>query len=432
MNMQSREQVVPIERGIGRINRFNTHWPMHIESVPRYAALFWSLVVFMPVGMNYLAFFLLVASMLFDRTRMTRWQRVRRHPMFWPMAVFAGVTLVVLVLQPRYYPQTPSNLWHAARIVATLALALALEREDALWAMRGFLLAALCAGAIIAAHLLVGLPVELPWHNLLVYEGNKSISNAILIALVVGSALVVAIDVRGWRRMACLAIVLAGLAAVVLVLPNRTSLLIILVAGLGSALHLWRQRRYLSGWIVASAIVIGAAIVLSVPAVRQPLTQGVSEIHQALVGKVLRSSWNIRVQLARYTFDMVLERPMLGWGIGSWNDEWRRRAPAQIADINMPHDDLLWMGAQAGVIGAASWLALMLSACLVGWRRRDLVGRLAFVAAAAMLFSALVNSATRDAAIGLSLLWVVGLYLRLASEPGFELALLRSRANMTR
>ena len=101
--------------------------------------------------------------------------------------------------------------------------------------------------------------------------------------------------------------------------------------------------------------------------------------------------------------------------------------PPSIADLNMPHDDLLWMGAQAGVPGALSWLAIMLAACLAGWRRQDMAGRMAFVAALTLLFSALVNSATRDATIGLSLLWVVGLYLRLSAEPGFEPSQLRLR-----
>lgn len=426
--MPARDPVVVPAQGTGDAGCTKSWWAMPVGSAPHYAALLWSLVVFLPLGMNYLAFFVLLASTLVDRNRLARWQRVRWHPMFWPIAGFAGWTLVVLVLQGRYYPQTPSNLWHGARIALTLVLALALERDEALWAMRGFLLAALCAVAIVAVDHLVGLPDALPWHNLITYQGNKSISNAILIALVGGSAMVVAFDIRGWRRQACIAITLVALAVVVLALPNRTSMLILLLAGLGAGVHKLRDRRRLLGIFAVATIAVCAAVVLCVPAVGQPLTQGISEIRQALAGKVLIASWNERVQLARYTMDMVLERPWLGWGIGSWNEQWHRRAPALIANLNMPHDDLLWMGAQAGVIGAVSWLTMMLGACGVGWRRRDLVGRLAFVAATAALFVALVNSATRDAAIGLSLLWVVGLYLRLASDPDVELAALRSRA----
>jgi hypothetical protein len=57
------------------------------------------------------------------------------------------------------------------------------------------------------------------------------------------------------------------------------------------------------------------------------------------------------------------------------------------------------------------------TACRIGWQRQDLTGRLAFVAALALLAAALVNSATRDAAIGLCLPWITAVLLRLASEP---------------
>ena len=47
-----------------------------------------------------------------------------------------------------------------------------------------------------------------------------------------------------------------------------------------------------------------------------------------------------------------------------------------------------------------------------------LAGRLAFVATLVMLIATSVNSALRDAQIGLALLWVAMVYLRLAQEPG--------------
>ena len=67
-------------------------------------------------------------------------------------------------------------------------------------------------------------------------------------------------------------------------------------------------------------------------------------------------------------------------------------------------------------------LSLLVAACFVGWRRPDNLGRMAFLAALALLFAALVNSAIRDANIGLALLWIVGIYLRLASDTGFSLS----------
>ena len=393
---------------------------MPLNKLVRFAALFWGLVVFMPVGVNYLAFFALAACMLVQGARIERLRRVRKHPLFWPLAVYVLWTVLILSLQPVWYAETPSNLWHGARIVLTLALALALAQDEAVWAMRGFVLAAACSVLIVAAHYAVGLPALPVWRNLVAYAGNKSISNVLLMSLLAGSALVLALACAGRVRQLAIVVALSLLAVIVFALPNRTALLVVLFALPAAAVHQWRHNKRRMVAFVVIAVMAAAIFITSVPATRTRLAQGVDEMQKAVSGEVTRTSWNLRVQMARHTARMVLERPWLGWGIGGWNDQWRKRAPPLIADLNMPHDDFLWMGAQAGVPGALSWLAIMLVACWAGWRRQDLTGRLAFVAALALLFSALVNSATRDGVIGLSLLWIVGLYLRLASNPGFS------------
>ena len=170
---------------------------MPLNKLVRSAALFWGLVVCMPVGMNYFAFFALAACMLLQGGRLERVRRVRGHPLFWPLVFYVAWTTVVLALQPRLYAETASNLWHGGRIVATLLLALALTREEAVWAAGGFVLAVVYGVLVIVLHQTVGLP-ELPvWRNLVSYSGNKSISNAILMALLAGSALVLALVSTG-------------------------------------------------------------------------------------------------------------------------------------------------------------------------------------------------------------------------------------------
>ena len=381
----------------------------------RSIALLWGLVVFMPVGPNYLCYFALLLALLLSPGRTLRLRRVRAHLLFWPMALFLLWTLVVLALQPDWYPETPTNLWHGGRIALTLAMAIALGEEEARWAMRGFVAAAAFSVLVVAVNAAVGLPQWSVWNNLIHYGGNKTVSNTILRALLAGSALVLALARGGLVRIAAIGVTLAVLAVLVFALPNRTALLAVLGAGLVAGVHQLRRARLSLLAFVAAAMLASAAFVTMVPAVQSRLALGFSEIREANSGEVNRDSWNIRVQLVRHTAAMIAERP------------WMSRVPPSIADLNMPHDDLLWMGAQAGVPGALSWLAIMLAACLAGWRRQDMAGRMAFVAALTLLFSALVNSATRDATIGLSLLWVVGLYLRLSAEPGFEPSQLRLR-----
>ncbi|MCY7308413.1 MAG: O-antigen ligase family protein [Rhodoferax sp.] len=391
-------------------------------------ALFWGLVVFMPVGMNYFAFFALGLATLVTGTAGARWGRVRAHPLYWPLAMFVVWTLAVLALQPVWYAETPSNLWHGARIVLTLALALALTPDEALWALRGFLAAAILSLCIIGVHAVAGLPELAVWRHLIHYSGNKSIANGLLMAVLAGSAVVLALSPVGKMRLLAVAVLVSLTAVLVFVLPSRTALLMVLLALLTAVAHQWRHHQPTLFSLLALALLASALFVAAVPEVRSRLAQGASEVQQAVDGEVAYKSWNIRVQMIRHTGAMVLERPWMGWGIGAWNDQWRKRVPPLLADLNMPHNDLLWMGAQAGVPGALVWLLLLLAACRAGWRRQDVVGRVTFVAAVTLLLSALVNSATRDAVIGLSLLWVVGVYLRLAADPQFDLRMVFARA----
>jgi O-antigen ligase len=126
----------------------------------------------------------------------------------------------------------------------------------------------------------------------------------------------------------------------------------------------------------------------------------------------------VRFYMYRDTARMVIDRPFAGWGIGGWTEQWHARGPALLANYNMPHNDFLWMGAQAGVPGALTLLAILLAGLWLAWRRADLAGRLGFVAMIAMTIATSVNSAMRDAQIGLGMLWMTFVYLRLAHEPG--------------
>ena len=393
----------------------------------RYAALLWGLAVFMPVGANYLGFFMLVACMLLQHGLRERLARLRHHAIWWPAVAFVIWTLVVLVLMPTY-PETPSNLLHAFRIVATVALALALTREEAVWALRGFVIAGAVSLLLVGASQLVAFPEAAIWSSLLHHSGNKSISNAVLFALLASSLVVIALDRGGWIRASSLPLAIALLSVAVWVLPSRTSVLIFLFVLGAACVHQWRSH-WLALVVALVVATLGAgAVVTGVPKVQQRLAQGITEIQSARAGKVSQESWGVRVNMYRHTLDMLAERPLTGWGIGAWTQQWKQRVPPVLREFNMPHNDFLWMGAQAGVLGASTLLILVLTGVRISWKRRDLTGRLGMVAMLTLLLAASINSAMRDAAIGLSLIWVAGLYLRMVSEPQDAVALLHRPA----
>jgi O-antigen ligase len=391
--------------------------------IVRYAAAFWGLATFMPVGMNYLAAFILLLAVLVQGQARGRIARLRGHAMWWPAVVFVGWTLVVLALQPTY-PETPSNLWHGLRIVATLALALCLARDEAVWGLRGFLMSALWGAAVVGLHLAIGLPEHVWWNSLIHLSGNKSIANAVMFSLIAASGLVLALDRPGIVRYASVLIAVILLAIPVWLLPSRTSLLIVLITLTAGCVHQLRDRWLLLTCTLTVAVALAFTAYSSIPNVKQRFAQGLAEVESAQAGKVSQESWGIRVNMYRHTLQMMLDRPVAGWGIGAWNTQWRARVPPILQEFNMPHNDFLWMGAQAGIPGAMSLLTLLVSALWAPWRRSDLTGRLAMTAVLTVILTSTVNSGMRDAAIGLSLLWVTGLYLRLVSEPTDGTALL--------
>ncbi|RYY85729.1 MAG: O-antigen ligase family protein, partial [Comamonadaceae bacterium] len=257
---------------------------------------------------------------------------------------------------------------------------------------------------------------------LLILVGNKSISNALLLTIFGASAAVLGLALlaehRPYRALLAFGCTAAVVAIVTLTLPSRTSLLAMLLALPLACLHQWRrQLRVLAVAMLLGGALVGLAIWQS-PAVQQKFALGVQEIEAAQGGAVSEGSWVVRFYMYRDTARMILDRPIAGWGIGGWTEQWHLRGPKLLADYNMPHNDFLWMGAQAGLPGSLSLLAIVLVGLWLAWRRDDLTGRFALMAMFILLIATSVNSALRDAQIGLSLLWVAMVYLRLVQEPG--------------
>ncbi|HNO43761.1 MAG TPA: hypothetical protein PKJ12_14300, partial [Ottowia sp.] len=164
----------------------------------RWVALFWGFVAFFPIGLNYTAFVLLAVAMVWQGDRAERLARLRQAPQWWPAWALVGWSTLILLLGP-HYAETPSNALHALRIVLTLALALALTRDEALWALRGVLLGLAVGLLLVALHGLVPLPPHPLWDSLVRYDGNKSLANAVQMAMVAVSALLLlpALGARG-------------------------------------------------------------------------------------------------------------------------------------------------------------------------------------------------------------------------------------------
>jgi O-antigen ligase len=383
-----------------------------------WVALFWGFAVFFPIGLNYAAFVALAAALAWQGDWRVRVQRLRAQPNWWPAWLFLGWGLLVL-MAGAHYPETGSNAFHGLRIVLTLALALALSRDEALWALRGFWAGIAVALVLAGLHLTLGLPSNLLWDSIVRYGGNKSLSNAVLMALAASTGLLLLPLLHGHQRAWALLLATGALAVLGAVLHSRTAWLIVilgLLAGLLHQLRAQRQRQWLT-IVMAVALTLGAGLL--VPGIRDRLALGAQEITSAYSGEQVSqtSSWGVRFRMYTETLAMVRERPVAGWGIGGWSAQWKARVEPELASANMPHNDFLWMGAQAGLPGALLLLWLVAAGLPRAWRQHDMGGRLAAVALLSMLVAVATNSALRDASIGLSVWFVVLLFQRLSTEP---------------
>jgi len=389
----------------------------------RHAATFWGFAVFMPVGLNYAGMlFLLIAMLATPAALRERAARVRAHPLWWFIVAYLAWTLVVLAIGP-HYKETGSNLWHGTRIALTMLMALALSREEVVWALRGFLAATVLSLLIVLVHYAVGLPDLQIWHSLTIMDGNKAINNALLFSLLGSICAVIGLAHLGdaqrwhWAGPAFAVTVLMALV-VTFALISRTSLLGMLVAILAACVHQWRGRLRALAVAVCLVGAVAGVLIWQAPAVQQKFELGMQELEAAQTGAVSEGSWIVRYYMYRETGRMIIEKPLAGWGIGGWTTQWHLRGPQLLSNYNMPHNDFLWMGSQTGVPGLLSLLAIVLAGVWVGWRRTDMTGRIGFAAMLTLLVATSANSAMRDAQIGLSLLWIAFACLRMTGEPG--------------
>jgi hypothetical protein len=232
--------------------------------------------------------------------------------------------------------------------------------------------------------------------NSLFFDPN--IYGRFLILVMIGIAAVVA-----WATRAKVAIAGAVLLALLwagLVLTFSQSSFIALLVGLAViAAYRWGWRRALAA--TAAVAVVGAAVVLLAPgAVRLDLNSN----------KSVQDATSGRYDLIAGGGRLFRDRPIGGWGSGSFRREYRRseNASAERA-TNASHTIPVTVAAEQGIIGLAAYIALVLVAL---WRLCTGMGRAgpattARVAVAAAFVALLVHTLLYAAFLEDPLTWAL-------------------------
>lgn len=187
---------------------------------------------------------------------------------------------------------------------------------------------------------------------------------------------------------------LAAAANVLLMVPGRTGYLILAAGLMYFGFRRFRLRGVLAGLFAVA--VIGAGAYKVSDTLRTRVDMAVAETLRFSEGEVAPTSAGSRLLFWESTIELVRAHPWFGTGLGSWHGRVGGEMSAaqreqMLLDHEHPHNELLHVAAQTGLVGAALYLAGLLALARRATRLRPDAGILgaALIAYAA---GSLVNS----------------------------------------
>ena len=381
-------------------------------------AVSWGLCAFFPIGVIYLNLLLMLTALAFAPDWMQRVQKMQQAPVVLPIVLMVTWTLLAAAVGD-WFPDTATRLFHVFRVALVLCIGLMLTPDEAQKALAGFLLAAIFAALLVSAHHIWGMPDWAIWNGLLSSRNNFSSGNMITLATACGVYCCLGIrkDSRHEDRWPALGAGLALSIVVSLHAVSRNSQLLLVLLLMTAVLCRFRSLR---------AAIFGLAVVVTLAGsmwqfssrTQSRFHELVANLQAAEVGGSYATSGGVRWRMYQEAAQGMAEHPLFGMGVGSWLPHWRTvwlelekdGSPAvqrQFSEINNPHDDFLLAGMETGVPGMLILIWLVARFVRTGWRQGSAAGSVTVVIGASVFTTALINAPFRDAAFGMTLLWLL-------------------------
>lgn len=402
-------------------------------------ALSWGLCAYFPIGLMYLNLVLMVSALALAPDIVSRWRRARSSPVGIPIALMVLWTALVAALGT-WLPDTGTRLFHVGRVALVLLLGLMLTAREARLALFGFLAGSLVAMLIIASHYMWGLPDWVVWRSLLSLRNNFSSGNMITMAIAssvffwFGLRAGIAMQERGLLIAAACALALT----VTLHAESRNSQLLLLVLWCTAVACRFRSPRAALVGLIAAGVAVTIAWSAS-PSIQARFSGIVDDIALAQAEGNYVTSVGVRLRMYEEAAQGMIDHPLMGTGVGSWLPHWRsvwtglnQQLPPEVntrfAEINNPHNDFLLAGMETGVPGVLILLWLF-STCIWGaWRVCSARSGVTVIFGVALVVTAMVNAPLRDAALGMTLLWLLGASLAWQTQQRSQTASTQEKA----
>ena len=382
------------------------------EQLPGIIFAILPITLFFPIGIMYIVIVLYFIAWFASGPLGEKWAEIRRHPIYTPNLLL----LAIVLLSAIFLSAGNEYRWHGMihYFVFVFLLLFSVGHKDSVYRRAKLVLfiGTIYAGMVFCleqVHLLPGWTIFSYYHQ---YAGNKSISIGIFMAVVGAWMLNEAFDANDRR------IVLAYLAAyaftewvVVQFAVTRTgTLMVYLLSALVLLRRLKFNRRSLVISSVVSIVIIGIALSNGVGNRR---LQGVSSAIITLQEGNVGTGESNRLQFLRVTSAMIVEKPVIGFGIGGWRQEYPVRAAGlETAFMSTPHNDYLLYGAELGVVGL--FLLLWIFGALVreSLKATSTKSTALLLVMIALVVSSMFNAMLRDWRFGVPMMLLIAVAYR--------------------
>lgn len=307
--------------------------------------------LFFPIGVMYVVLGLFLIAWLSVGDLSAKWARIRPLPVLLPILV----GLAIVLLDAAFLSAENTRRWSGAVYYLIFIFFLVfVSTEGGDWQRRGqkvFFAGALYGSSVFFLAKLNLLP---DWHifkNYLVYAGNKSIALGIFLSVAAPWILYEALLQRNRKRMLMQLAAYAYISCAVLLLATtRTGIvLLILLTFLTFTFSLRSESRT---WFAVAAMALVLIVAWQFGTSAKQRMMGTVEAVQALSQGQSGTGSSNRLQFIDKTSEMIREKPLLGHGIGSWQQQYPVRAQGlETANMSTPHNDYLLYAAELGAVG---------------------------------------------------------------------------------
>lgn len=343
------------------------------------------------------------------------YRRLRHGEQLSPISSAWWIVLGLLLAWPLFtawvngpLPEMWGRWLHGLRVCLFVAFALTLPSRYKPVMLQGLVAGAMYMTAVVLVHQWVfPLPEWAIWKDLLSVRGNSSSKLWIALATTAGCLLWVALQPASAPLKRWMA--LGGWLAFSLIVGaysiSRNAHLLLAVL---PAVVLFYKLGLTARGLALAVVVLGLtmAIFTQMPSVEKRMGQAVAELKVYKSHGQFDSSVAVRWKMYTVAWDRMLEHPVAGSGLGSWQTSWNEASQnhPSTSGINNPHNDFLLYGMEMGIPGFLLLAAVFILVLRGAYHQRSFEGGIGWVFAWALLITCTINAPFRDATIGMALI----------------------------